>query len=207
MALVHGPLMSLDASGTIGKAITYTKWKGRNVVRERVIPANPKSGAQVGRRAMFAFLTQNWAGLTAAEKASWQDLADQLVASPFNAYIKDNMEYWHNALSPSQNSSRAAANNGSDRDLTAAVWEENRIKISSTATAANEQWGCAYYASTGTPVGGAISNVIRIELDEDILARDTFWTPPSVVTWYINIKTFSDDGIIETFGTEQTAIP
>jgi len=40
---VTGPLYSQDASGTIGKAIVFSKWKGRNYVRKHVKPANPQS--------------------------------------------------------------------------------------------------------------------------------------------------------------------
>lgn len=43
MAKVTGPLMSLDASGTVGKTATFSKWKGQNYVRLRVTPRNPQS--------------------------------------------------------------------------------------------------------------------------------------------------------------------
>jgi hypothetical protein len=45
MAKVTGPLMSLDASGTVGKTATFSKWKGQNYVRLRVTPLNPQSNA------------------------------------------------------------------------------------------------------------------------------------------------------------------
>ena len=43
MAKVKGPLMSLEASGTVADTITFDK---RGFVRNRVIPANPKSATQ-----------------------------------------------------------------------------------------------------------------------------------------------------------------
>ena len=46
MAKVTGPLFSLSASGKIANAMVHFGWKGLNVVREWVIPANPKSGSQ-----------------------------------------------------------------------------------------------------------------------------------------------------------------
>jgi hypothetical protein len=46
MAKVTGPLMSLDASGTVGNTTTFSKWKGRNYVRLRVTPMNTKTDAQ-----------------------------------------------------------------------------------------------------------------------------------------------------------------
>lgn len=200
-------MMSLDASGTLGQAITFSKWKGRNYVRERVIPSNPKSEAQTGRRAMFKYLTQNWNGLSVSDKATWQALADQIIASPFNAFIKLNMERWHNFLPPFKTPADAAAGNGSDRALSAAAWEENRILLSSSGTTANQQWGIVYFASLATPVLESVGLAIIVELDEDVAARATYWTPPSVATWYFDSRTFSDDGTIEAAGGEQTAVP
>lgn len=55
MAKVTSPLMSLDASGSIAGALTFSKWKGRNYVRQLVIPANPRtSGQQENRAALGA---------------------------------------------------------------------------------------------------------------------------------------------------------
>lgn len=46
MARVTGPLMSLDASGTVGNTAVFSKWKGRNYVRVRVVPMNLRSADQ-----------------------------------------------------------------------------------------------------------------------------------------------------------------
>jgi len=53
MAKVTGPLMSLSASGAIGKAIVFAGWKGVQYVRQYVIPANPQSEGQGDRRIMI----------------------------------------------------------------------------------------------------------------------------------------------------------
>ena len=50
MAKVTAPLFSLGASGKIGDAIVYFTWKGRNVVRQFLVPANPQSTGQGDRR-------------------------------------------------------------------------------------------------------------------------------------------------------------
>lgn len=45
--------MSLDASGSFAKTLTYAKWKGRNYVRHLVTPSNPQSvGQQTARGAL-----------------------------------------------------------------------------------------------------------------------------------------------------------
>jgi hypothetical protein len=50
MAKVSGPLMSMDASGKFGGTLVFSKWKGRNVVRQLVIPSNPNSAGQTDAR-------------------------------------------------------------------------------------------------------------------------------------------------------------
>ncbi|GAH56681.1 unnamed protein product, partial [marine sediment metagenome] len=43
-------LMSLGASGQLGKALVFFPWKGLNVVREYVVPANPDTDLQGTQR-------------------------------------------------------------------------------------------------------------------------------------------------------------
>ena len=50
MAILKAPLMSLGAAGQLGKALVFFGWKGLNVVREYVIPANPQTSGQVTQR-------------------------------------------------------------------------------------------------------------------------------------------------------------
>lgn len=67
MAKTTGPLFSLTASGTVGRTITYSNWKGRPYVRRRVIPLNPQSADQQEvRNAMRAAASGiTWANVTA----------------------------------------------------------------------------------------------------------------------------------------------
>lgn len=50
MAKVTGALFSMDASGKFGGAMVFTKWKGRQVCRQLVIPSNPQTVGQVETR-------------------------------------------------------------------------------------------------------------------------------------------------------------
>lgn len=53
-AKVLGPLLSLGASQTVGKALTYANWKGIATVRLKSNPSNPKTTDQMHGRAFFA---------------------------------------------------------------------------------------------------------------------------------------------------------
>jgi len=50
MAKVSGPLFSVEASGKFGSALVFFPWKGINVVRQLIKPANPKTGSQGDQR-------------------------------------------------------------------------------------------------------------------------------------------------------------
>lgn len=68
MAKVTGPLMSLDASGTVAKTATFSKWKGRNYVRQRVIPVNRQTDAQQTLRSVLGTLAKACTAVLTATK-------------------------------------------------------------------------------------------------------------------------------------------
>ena len=50
MAKLKAPLFSFGASGKIADALVYFSWKGLDVVRQYVVPSNPKTADQVTQR-------------------------------------------------------------------------------------------------------------------------------------------------------------
>jgi hypothetical protein len=66
MAKATGPLFSLEASGTIAKTVTYSRWKGRPYVRVRTIPLNPYEVDQVKARNRIRAMAPavHWANYT-----------------------------------------------------------------------------------------------------------------------------------------------
>jgi len=97
MAKVTGPLMSLDARGTIGKAITFSYWKGVNYVRARVIPNNPNTTAQQAVRGIITDASVAWKNgatvgaiaIDAAYKLAYETAAAGTGMSGFNLFIKE----------------------------------------------------------------------------------------------------------------------
>lgn len=82
MAKVKGPLMSLEASGTVGGTITFDK---RGFVRQRVIPANPQSEAQGNVRQMLLGTQRALSLLGAAVIAAVKTIAP--TSYRWNAYL------------------------------------------------------------------------------------------------------------------------
>ncbi len=93
MAKPRAPLFGFGASGQLGKALVYGSWKGIDVAREYVVPANPQSAAQTVQRGYFTTAVGFWHNLTnvisATDKAAWNRLAG-LQGSPrsgFNEFV------------------------------------------------------------------------------------------------------------------------
>ena len=56
MARVTGPLMSMEASGTIGRTLTFANWVGRQYVRRWTRPSNPQTAGQMDQRNAFSVI-------------------------------------------------------------------------------------------------------------------------------------------------------
>ncbi|MBA7585921.1 hypothetical protein ES708_27914 [subsurface metagenome] len=79
MAKLKAPLFSFRASGKLADALVYFGWKGLNVVRSWVVPANPKTAAQVTQRGYMS------AAVTAIHTAQ-ADATNPLVSADASAY-------------------------------------------------------------------------------------------------------------------------
>lgn len=208
MVKITGPMMSLDAEGTLADAITFSKWKGRNYVRQRVIPSNPRSGAQVGRRAMFRFLSKEWDPLPDNWKATWQEDADELVASQFNAYLAENMQRWHNFLGPGVlRPITRSGNTGTWSSTPSATWLQNQIRITGQLATIENNWGIAIFASPTGSFDTAVGNAIMLEHLKDTDPHQFYWTPPDVRTWYFDTRLFNLDGLLAAEQGEFFAAP
>ena len=86
-------------SGKIGGHVA-AKNRGGAYLRTKVTPLNPNTGAQAGSRALLASLSTAWAGLTDAERKSWNGAVSSFAStdifgdlrnpSGFNLFIKLN---------------------------------------------------------------------------------------------------------------------
>lgn len=90
MAKVVAPLLSMEARGTIGKAITFAAWKGIAYARRWFAPAQPRTAAQVTVRNRVVAANLGWQILTAPQKVEWDvyATAQGLPMSGWNWYCK-----------------------------------------------------------------------------------------------------------------------
>ena len=91
MAKLSGPLMSLGARGSIAKTIVTSKWRGIAYARQHVIPANPKTTAQMFVRNMFAALREMWKVAPTVLQAPWDAFASGRQFLGMNKWVGENV--------------------------------------------------------------------------------------------------------------------
>jgi len=206
MVKVAGPAMSLEASGSLAGVMVFAKWKGRPYVRSLVRPSNPKSGGQVGVRAMFKFLSQNWAALIPASKATWEPRADQGVYSPFNAYMSYNQSRWRDFIGPTQDDPPTGAATPGVVGTIVATPGVRSATLTIPITTAADYWGVCVFRSLVTSFVPAFDNLVGVGLVNgaaDVVVIDTPLEPD---TYYYNFRAFDIDGVLAAAEGEETVI-
>lgn len=208
MVKVTAPALSLDASGSVAGTMVFSKWKGRNYVRSLVKPKNPRSGAQTGVRAMFAFLSQIWAGILAAHQNTWQDRADAGTFSLFNAFMQGNALRWRNYLTPSKATPAAELESVDDPTIASATPGVRQVTVSVSLSGAGAgTWGVILYRGLASDFVAGLTNAIQVRphvggeamfVDTPLLPRDY---------WY-RAQAFTADGVqgVATAATRATVV-
>ena len=90
MVKVIGPMFSLDARGTVGKAVVYSIRKGVNYVRNYSEGKNMKTPAQLQNRGAFMDGVSKWRFdiIPTAQKALWNYYATGTTESGFNRFMR-----------------------------------------------------------------------------------------------------------------------
>lgn len=202
MARVTAPAMSIDASGTIADTLTFSRWKGRNYVRTRVIPTNPRKPGQVGIRAMFKFLTQIWQALTAANQATWEDRADDMVVSPFNAFLSLNMRRWRDFDTPSKEDPPAEESTPPAGPTVSCTPNVRSMTVTISDAAPAPDWGYAIFRSDSPGFNLNWDACIAV-VPWDVTGETQYVDSPlDPGTYYYNAIGFNADGIEGADGTE-----
>jgi hypothetical protein len=91
MAKTTAPLLSMGASGQIGKTQVYGSWRGTSYARRYVIPANPQTQAQTDTRNIFLWLNEAWKVLSPSVQAVWTAFAKGKPMTDRNAWQQTNL--------------------------------------------------------------------------------------------------------------------
>lgn len=208
MVKLIAPLFSQAASGSIGGTHTHASWKGRQYARQLVIPANPKSPAQHGSRAMMTFLSQGWKTLTIANQMTWAAAAKVGAVSPFNSYVAANQKRWTQFTTPGQASPIGGTGTNATMGAQSAAAGVGQVALSIAVTAAANTWGLLIHVY---PITGATLSRNNVRLVIPINGTTTL-TPiitglVAGVAVFVKITPFTTDGLKGTAGAELTATP
>ena len=96
MAKVNAPLFSFNASGKLANSLVYFGWKGLDVVRSYVVPANPQSAGQTTQR---GYLTAAVAEIHATQAQGTNPLdGDDYAAYALLASTRATPRTWFNEV-------------------------------------------------------------------------------------------------------------
>lgn len=204
MVKVRAPMLSMEASGSIGGALVFSSWKGTAYVRSLVKPVNPKSAAQLGVRAMLKFLAQIWATVTAPDKATWDTAAENANISPFNAFVRDGMQRWRNGQYPSAASPAVGATTAITTTQTLTGGQRN-IVITNEPSADDSNWGIIIYRSTAAIVTPNWNNCIAVVPANGTNEVRYTDAPLVAATYHYRSAVLKDDGSIGTACADASA--
>jgi hypothetical protein len=204
MARTTGPLLSFDASGSVGGAITFSKWKGRNYVRQLVIPSNPQTASQTTFRSMFKFLSQAWAAILAADQDTWDGLANADKVSDFNAYMAKNQLRWKQFLPPAKAWPAAESNlPGSVPVFSSSAGGVGQAQLDMNLTAVQDNWGGILYREFAATPTGAFTEVVAVFFKSTASATSYIDSPLAAGNWHYKWQPFSDDGVVGALSPEE----
>lgn len=196
MPKVTLPALSLAASGTLGRVLTFSNSGRRCLVRAVPPRRRAWSRAQVGVHAMNRFLTTEWSRVSDTQRATWSTLAARRRSSNYHAYLSYNMIRWRSFQPPSQ--AYPAAEISSYCEINSFVPTPLRqgIQLDIDGTWPNANWGIVIlHQLDGAPGYHPDYCVASLYLDGPTGA-DTRWVHSPLTTgWHgYSAYRFSDDG-------------
>ncbi|MBA7638324.1 hypothetical protein ES703_45978 [subsurface metagenome] len=91
MAKPKSPLLSLGARGTIADSLTFQKRGRGTIAREKPIPKDPKSAAQLAQRQRYIEAVALWNALSPEEKEAWRGVCPGLTA--YQCFMSSALKY------------------------------------------------------------------------------------------------------------------
>lgn len=210
MAVVRGPLLSLTASGAIGKAMVFADWKGQDYVRKYVIPANPRSEAQTDTRETFTWLHESYKYFPTLVTAAWKAYAKGKVLTGPNAYIQANLKTLREAANISNILyTKPVAGGPPATSVAASVAVAHQIALTPTMPAMPPAWSVTDVIAICMPkLGFPLETSARINFSTDnavspYVCTITGLTTGIAYTWGLLIQYLTDTGKVAYGGSVQ----
>lgn len=198
MVKLKGPVASLDASGKLADVLVFAKTKGRRYAKKLTNPTNPRSGDQVGSRAMIRFLSKQWQNLTPTMRDTYADLAEAAKTTPYHAYLSANQKRWTTGLYPAM---EWPPNLGVNAGLISFATHDVHgfsVEFTLIPQTANYNWGVIAYTNPTLPYTGSIATALSVDPWDCVSNLVISYGPLSIGTHYFRFYTFSYEGKPDT---------
>ncbi len=203
MAKVTAPLMSMDASGTVGGAIVFSKWKGRNYVRTHVTPSNPQTAAQTAVRSMFGGLVQAYQANVVAIQSAFADRAAQQSISAFNAFLGFNQKRAAQGYYPADSTTPTNVAPANNATALAATVNNRYVSLSWVDAADANAWLFGIYRKLGADPTGVKAELVGVVARGSQQFEDG---PLDPGTWHYRIRAISKNGGATNVSAAVTAV-
>lgn len=203
MAKTQSGLFALGASGSIGGALTFASWKGRQYARRLVVPSNPNTPAQRSVRASLSWGSKEWAQLTAPQQLTWEAAAKARNYLPFNAFVSQGQRNMAQDLGFQIEDPNVPVAAPTVATVPAATGGKGQASLTWTDGVGAQNFGYIVYAL----LGGAVTpgpQVIYALVDQGEQAV----VIPNLAagTWHFAIKTFATDAELSAATADFTAV-
>ncbi|GAI61889.1 unnamed protein product [marine sediment metagenome] len=91
MAKLKSPILSMGATGRLGKLFSLARRGGQNIIERRPIPTDAKSTAQLFNRQIFIDAVAAWHALSKEEQQAWRGVCPGLTA--YQCFMSSQLKY------------------------------------------------------------------------------------------------------------------
>ncbi|MBA7633839.1 hypothetical protein ES703_41410 [subsurface metagenome] len=180
MAKPKNPLLSLGARGTIADSLTFQKRGLGTIAREKPIPKDPKSPAQLAQRQRYKEAVAAWHSLTPQEKEAWRGVCPGLTA--YQCFMRAELPYVPPPPPPEEYTEEQT-----QHDTPLSLYTDARRRVGQILTIPNRKvtkLGFWLYR-LGSPTGDVTFEIRR--QSDDSLISSQFWgdaaTLPEEITY------------------------
>lgn len=175
MVKLTGPLISIEASGTLAKLLTYNQQPRGTTLRKKPQPKHPRTKAQVAVQAALTFVTQQWKNRSQAEQDTWDhpDFID--AVSAYTNYVKFNCQRIRAVLPPIVEYPYDVPRNTCQSYVPVAIGQTRRVYLWWRCKGVLAQtWGLFIFRGPSPWPAGTFENLCHVGIMDDALPHDHY---------------------------------
>jgi len=206
MAKTRAPLLSVEAMGSIASTLTCSRSRGRSYTKYSRKPKDPKSEAQLGRRAWFKGLANSWTSLPGVTQATWDNYPRENYLSNYNAFLRYNLERIDRGLFPSAEYPYGGIGLVGYIGTPTLLSGPRHIRSTWTYTDVRQNWLCVIYRSSVNGFTPSRDNTLAVLFKQDLLPFDIMDAPLEPGTYYYRKSSIAIDGYRYLWSAQPSAV-